>query len=489
MLGFMLPTWFLSMWMSNTATTAMMITIVEAVLISLNSIEQNVEQNTVTSRKTPSKHPGSKFMKNAHNPNEDVYSDENQMTLEPASILIVDASETTDEQPENNLKTNELSDSMAESIETVRKLNKALSLCVCYASTCGGIGTVTGTAPNSIFFGQVNSLFGSDTGLTFSTWMAFACPISIILLLLIWLWLTVRYFGLRGCFRKSTNEDQCKFIEKIITREADSLGTFNYAEGMCCVLFVLITALWTTRNVGELGWGKYFKNPSGQTFVTDTQPAILVALLALILPAVNPVQLYRRRSEYRGDATALANLQDQFLLPWHVAQRRCPWGVLIILGGGYALSDICQSSGLSALVGQTLGERVGGLSTTALIFVCCLISATITEFTSNAATVSILLPIIFSLGSSLGLHPFLLALPTTIGTSFAFSLPAATPPNSIVFGKGRISVKDMVQSGIPLNIVGCLITLAATITYAQPLFGLDTVPEWAVNGTLTSFLN
>ncbi|KAF5402860.1 hypothetical protein PHET_03535 [Paragonimus heterotremus] len=331
--------------------------------------------------KIPIKPSSSRFIKNTHNSNGNVYYAENQMTLEPASILTVDLSETADEPTQNKLKTNELTGDMADSIETVRKLNKALSLCVCYASTCGGIGTVTGTAPNSIFFGQVNS------------------------------------------------------------------------------------------------------------FVTDTQPAILVALLALILPAVNPVQLYRRRANSQGEATALANLQDQFLLPWHVAQKRCPWGVLIILGGGYALSDICQNSGLSTLIGQTLSERFGGLSTTALIFVCCLISASITEFTSNAATVSILLPIIFSLGSSLGLHPFLLALPTTIGTSFAFSLPAATPPNSIVFGKGRISVKDMVQSGIPLNILGCLITLAATVTYAQPLFGLDKVPEWAVNGTLTGFPN
>ena len=41
MLGFMLPTMFLSMWISNTATTAMMVPIVDAVLSRL-------EQDDVT---------------------------------------------------------------------------------------------------------------------------------------------------------------------------------------------------------------------------------------------------------------------------------------------------------------------------------------------------------------------------------------------------------------------------------------------------------
>ena len=37
MLGLMLPTMFLSMWISNTATTSMMVPIVEAIVIELDT--------------------------------------------------------------------------------------------------------------------------------------------------------------------------------------------------------------------------------------------------------------------------------------------------------------------------------------------------------------------------------------------------------------------------------------------------------------------
>ena len=41
MLGLMLPTWFLSMWISNTAATSMMIPIIQAVVHTLEEVHQH----------------------------------------------------------------------------------------------------------------------------------------------------------------------------------------------------------------------------------------------------------------------------------------------------------------------------------------------------------------------------------------------------------------------------------------------------------------
>ena len=41
MIGLMLPTWFLSMWISNTAATSMMIPIIEAVVTTLEEVNKH----------------------------------------------------------------------------------------------------------------------------------------------------------------------------------------------------------------------------------------------------------------------------------------------------------------------------------------------------------------------------------------------------------------------------------------------------------------
>ena len=80
-----------------------------------------------------------------------------------------------------------------------------------------------------------------------------------------------------------------------------------------------------------------------------------------------------------------------------------------------------------------------------IVVIVALLVAGLTEFTSNTATSSLLLPILSSLAVGLDLHPLYLMLPGVIAASFAFMLPVATPPNAIVFANGYLSVFDMVS--------------------------------------------
>jgi di/tricarboxylate transporter len=49
-------------------------------------------------------------------------------------------------------------------------------------------------------------------------------------------------------------------------------------------------------------------------------------------------------------------------------------------------------------------------------------------------------------GIATGIHPLYLMIAAAVGCSFAFMLPVATPPNSIVFSTGYISVGDLVST-------------------------------------------
>ena len=84
----------------------------------------------------------------------------------------------------------------------------------------------------------------------------------------------------------------------------------------------------------------------------------------------------------------------------------------------------------------------------------------ITEVTSNIATSTVFVPICLALANKLRLHPLLLALPTTLATSFAFMLPVATPPNAIVYNTGFVTIGEMVRATKSINhAVNTIITI------------------------------
>ena len=78
----------------------------------------------------------------------------------------------------------------------------------------------------------------------------------------------------------------------------------------------------------------------------------------------------------------------------------------------------------------------------------------ITEFASNVATASGIIPVVASLVVALGADPLLLAMPAALAASWGFMLPAGTGPNAIAWSTGRIHLPRMVGAGIALDLAG-----------------------------------
>ena len=140
---------------------------------------------------------------------------------------------------------------------------------------------------------------------------------------------------------------------------------------------------------------------------------------------------------------------------------RVPWGILLLFGGGMALADAMQDSGLSTYVGQKLAGTVEGLPPLGMAAAMSFGMTWLTEITSNLASVQMILPILAGTADELGVPPAMLMVPATLAASCAFMLPVATPPNAIVYASGRIRMRDMVRAGIVLNLLTTvLVTIA-----------------------------
>jgi len=130
------------------------------------------------------------------------------------------------------------------------------------------------------------------------------------------------------------------------------------------------------------------------------------------------------------------------LLEWRVVEKQFPWGIILLMGGGFALAEGASKSCLTHLVGTALSS-LSSLPPSLILLLLCLITSAISQIASNSATTSMLAPVVLSMASPLDLHPVYLALGVTLTASHAFMLPVSTPCNAIVFNAGGFTIKDM----------------------------------------------
>lgn len=144
------------------------------------------------------------------------------------------------------------------------------------------------------------------------------------------------------------------------------------------------------------------------------------------------------------------------------------WKVLFLIGGALSLGVAMEKSGLARILAELALGAVGPLGPVAVLSVCYLVTATLTEFLSNNAAAVLMVPI--ALEAAAGLHanpqPFLVAV--AIAASASFATPIGYQTNTLVYGPGGYRFTDYTRVGLPLGIL-CWIVATIIIPLAWPL--------------------
>ncbi len=384
-LGFMIATAILSMWISNTATTMMLLPMAMAVV---NQLVTSAEVRGVTGKGAPEGVAREAF----------------------GSVLL---------------------------------------LGIAYAASIGGIGTVVGSPTNVAFLGFAAEALPGLPQVSFAQWSMVCLPVVVVFLPVTWLY--VCRFGARvplSAIRFGQSQG-------VVRAQLASMGAMTVPQKRVLIVAAATAILWIFRaplEIGALhipGWSGVFPQPGS---IHDSTVAMAMALLLFAVPS-----------------GAVPGEGNGRLLAWREAARGTPWGIVFLIGGGFALAGAITGSGLAGWIGKSLAV-LEGLPEWLIVICVCVLVTVLTETTSNVATVLMLSPVIAAMSSELGVNPYLLLMPMAVTASFAFALPVATPPNAIIFSSRWITIPQMARAGIALDVMGLLIVPVAIYGLGSRLF-------------------
>lgn len=289
-------------------------------------------------------------------------------------------------------------------LKTNRALYVFVLLGVAFSASIGGIGTLTGSAPNAILASQLK--------ITFSEWLFYGMPVAILLMI-------GMVFSLLIVLRPNFNVPFEISLEEIplTSKRKITLAVFVIAA------FFLVFGSWLEPFIrSALELSQPIKNFDA-----------VVAMTAVIILCITHT------------AT------------WSEIQDRTEWGVLMLFGGGLVLGIVLKETGASKILADTIVNYIGVQHWLVMTLVLTAFIIFLTEFTSNTATAALMTPIFISVAEGLGLPPVSLAAIVACSASCAFMLPIATPPNAIVFSTGYIKQSEMVKVGFILNIISTVV--------------------------------
>ncbi len=261
--------------------------------------------------------------------------------------------------------------------------------------------------------------------ISFTQWLAFGIPTVLLLMPAAWLVLVKVAFP----FKLGS---QAIARDRLIEART-ALGPMSGAERRVTTVFVLTAVAWIT--------GPLLRELPGLAEFNDTTIALLAGLSLFLVS---------NGTKEGGGLLVGADL------------RRVPWEVLLLFGGGLALAEAIQGSGLSAY----MGEALAGIGTWPLVVLIAAVVTLIvfwTELNSNVATAATFMPILAAIAAASNYPVLQLVVPAALAATCGFMLPVGTPPNAIVFGTGRLSMQDMIRSGWRVNLAAIVVVTAVSM--------------------------
>ncbi|XP_023245184.1 protein I'm not dead yet-like [Copidosoma floridanum] len=421
--GLLVVTTFLSMWITNTAATAMMVPIIFAVL--------------------------------------------GELEREGLGKVFVDT-----QNPESG-----------SSEVRPTKVTTAYLMGAAYAASFGGTATLVGTGTNLVFKGIFEKTFACGPKIGFGQWMLYGVPLAYTNALMTWVYVLVLYFGM---FRPNSRDAQDAAIgtegeivaNRIIKERYDNLGKMTSHELGVAAMFVSAVFLWLARDPGFMpGWAELVSGVE----ILDSAPIIFVALLMFFIPKdLNFLNMWSNDESKRPKSSS------EGLITWKVIQAKMPWSLMFLLGGGFAMSKAITKSGLALKVGNAMTPLENLPPWLILVFVNVIVG-TITEIMSNVGMANIMLPILASMSVSVKINPLFIMVPATMMCSHTFRFPAGTPPNAIITVTGHVPVKRLILGGCGPSIYSLLLVSLSFPFLGAYVFEIHEFPSWAVisdNGTI-----
>lgn len=330
------------------------------------------------------------------------------------------------------------------------KFGLALMLAIAYAASVGGTATLIGTPPNMAFVGILEKLFPEAPSISFFDWFKVGFPMVVLFIPVVW-WYVIKYFSIDGALSGS---------QELVQAEYKALGKLQPAEKRVLIIFALTAFGWIFRRDFEIG---SYSIPGWETWIGatgrthDAVVAILGALLLFMLPA--------------------SGRSGERLLNWHQAQT-VPWGVVMIVGGGYAIAEGFAETGLAAWIGGELAF-ISRFPTFLVVLLVVGLMIFLTEVNSNTATANIFLPVLATMAIAGGANPMLLMIPATFACSFAFMMPSGTGTNTVVFASGRVTIPQMARCGLWLNFIFIALLTLLSYLWVIPALGIEPgLPAW-----------